>query len=804
MDAEESTSARVHVDSYTYKQLIILIHQFLAEENFEESLHLFEQESRIYFNLRYFGDVIVNGEWEKAENYLSAFTRTGDSFLSREIFHRMRKQKCLETMLRNNLAEAETFLQKDLSLLSASAADHYGEFTKVHFSGSIRNDEKLSWHISVHTRANLQSDLKKLIEENPIFQDKLSLPKLNASGLFSIMCLIHTCPEKETSIKEELIYLILQFLDEEKFMLTRHKLEQETKMFFNLNHFGKLIIDGEWYEAEKYLSAFTKLDDQYPLQRIFKIRDGRHLEAFDGKSDYLSNFTDPSSVRADLIDGRNQLISKYPILQYKVKFPCMNKSRLLTIIKQTMDWWFLHHTEARANPDNRTFSLATVPRVPYLCYGPSVPISSSSLETGESSSPWTCGSNDASCMTDANSGFSLKRTEKSELQVTKNCSSQKEMEIGSNDQIDQNCGVGIKSSTDIVEINEPSQCCMLVLPDDSLFARVARLNYTCSGDFILALAQNAVHKLWLLHDDKCLSGKALTDIQPSLHQPSNGQAMTNYASENQKDVDHCFALKDHHLLSASGGRISRYNLKTLETVDTFAVPPPVATYFIFLSQEIFAIAFDDSRILIYCTCTKKVKAELQGHQKTTCLAFSQSLNVLASSGTDAQLCVWDAAGWKKRASKTLYSLHTGQVPNPPVVNYIEFHKDQAHLLIVNERQIDIYEAPMLNHFMQRVLPESDPPITYATYSCDGQSIFVSFKNGCIKILSSEALEVRCRISLSAYAQPNPSLEVYPTVVAAHPYKPNQIALGLTDGRVVLLEPLASEGGWRKEGRTSCS
>ncbi|KAI9088300.1 hypothetical protein K1719_030021 [Acacia pycnantha] len=47
------------------------------------------------------------------------------------------------------------------------------------------------------------------------------------------------------SKQEELIYLILQFLDEEKFMLTRHKLEQETKMFFNLNHFGKLIIDGE-------------------------------------------------------------------------------------------------------------------------------------------------------------------------------------------------------------------------------------------------------------------------------------------------------------------------------------------------------------------------------------------------------------------------------------------------------------------------------------------------------------------------------------------------------------------------------
>ncbi|KAI9107070.1 hypothetical protein K1719_022598 [Acacia pycnantha] len=432
MDAEESSSAKVHVDSYTYRQLIILIHQFLAEENFEESLHLLEQESNIYFNLRYFGDTIIDGEWEKAENYLSAFARTGDSFLLSKIFHKMREQKCRETMhrLRNNHAEAETFLQKDLSLLSASASDYYEEFSKVHFSGSTRNDEKLSWQVNiVDTRANLQSDLNKLIEENPTFRDILLLPKLNASGLFSIVRLIHPCTEKETSIKEELIYLILQFLDEEKFMLTRHKLEQETKMFFNLNHFGKLIIDGEWYEAEKYLSAFTKFDDQCPLQRIFKIQDGRRLEAFDGKSDYFPNFSDPSSIRAVLLDGRNLLISKYPILQDKVKFPCMNKSRLLTIIKQTMDWWVLHYTEARANPNNRTFSLDTVPREPYLFYGPSVPMSSSSLEIGESSTPWNCGSTDISCMTDANSGVGLKRTKKSELQVTENCSSQKEMEM---------------------------------------------------------------------------------------------------------------------------------------------------------------------------------------------------------------------------------------------------------------------------------------------------------------------------------------------------------------------------------------
>jgi len=40
-----------------------------------------------------------------------------------------------------------------------------------------------------------------------------------------------------------------------------------------------------------------------------------------------------------------------------------------------------------------------------------------------------------------------------------------------------------------------------------------------------------------------------------------------------------------------------------------------------------------------------------------------------------------------------------------------------------------------------------------------------------------------------------SSEVYPIVIAAHPFLPNNIALGLTDGRVHVLEPLESEGEW---------
>ena len=40
-----------------------------------------------------------------------------------------------------------------------------------------------------------------------------------------------------------------------------------------------------------------------------------------------------------------------------------------------------------------------------------------------------------------------------------------------------------------------------------------------------------------------------------------------------------------------------------------------------------------------------------------------------------------------------------------------------------------------------------------------------------------------------------SLRVHPLVIAAHPSEPNQFALGLSDGGVIVLEPSESEGKW---------
>ncbi|KAK4257416.1 hypothetical protein QN277_007009 [Acacia crassicarpa] len=353
----------------------------------------------------------------------------------------------------------------------------------------------------------------------------------------------------------------------------------------------------------------------------------------------------------------------------------------------------------------------------------------------------------------------------------------------------------------LTEITELSQCRALKLPDNLSPTRVSRLIYTNQGVAILALAANAVHKLWKWQkNDRNVSGKATTVVAPQLWQPSSGILMANDKSDtNPEEAVSCFALSknDSYVMSASGGKISLFNMMTFRTMTTFMPPPPAATFLAFHPQDnnIIAIGMEDSSIQIYNVRVDEVKTKIKGHQKRiTGLAFSHVLNVLVSSGADSQLCVWSTDGWEKQASKYL-QIPSGRTPAPLADTRVQFHQDQIHLLAVHETQIAIFEAPKLECLKQWVPREVSGPITHATYSCDSQSIYVSFEDGSVGVLTASNLRLRCRIHQTAYLHPNPSLRVHPLVIAAHPSEPNQFALGLTDGGVYVLEPLESEGRW---------
>lgn len=67
----------------------------------------------------------------------------------------------------------------------------------------------------------------------------------------------------------------------------------------------------------------------------------------------------------------------------------------------------------------------------------------------------------------------------------------------------------------------------------------------------------------------CLTIQATTTVAPQLWQPASGILMTNDISEtNIEEAVPCFALpkNDSYVMSASGGKISLFNMMTFKVV----------------------------------------------------------------------------------------------------------------------------------------------------------------------------------------------------------------------------------------------
>ncbi|XP_010921588.1 protein TPR1 isoform X1 [Elaeis guineensis] len=357
---------------------------------------------------------------------------------------------------------------------------------------------------------------------------------------------------------------------------------------------------------------------------------------------------------------------------------------------------------------------------------------------------------------------------------------------------------------ELAEILNPQQCRVVTMPESTDSAsKVARLLYTNSGVGLLALGSNAVQRLWKWsRSEQNPSGKATASVVPQHWQPNSGLLMTNDVSDtNPEEAVPCIALSknDSYVMSACGGKVSLFNMMTFKVMTTFMPPPPASTYLAFHPQDnnIIAIGMEDSTIHIYNVRVDEVKTKLKGHQKRiTGLAFSNNLNILVSSGADAQLSVWNTETWEKKKSVTI-QLPPGKAPAGDT--RVQFNSDQSRLLVAHETHLAIYDASKIERVHQWVPRESlSAPISYASYSCNSQLVYATFCDGNIGVFDADNLRLRCRIAPLAYMSPasaNSNPPVYPLVIAAHPQEPNQLAVGLTDGAVKVIEPSESEGKW---------
>jgi len=55
-------------------------------------------ESGLFFDMKYFEEMVLKGKWDEAENYLLGFTKVKDNDYSIKIYFEMRKQKYFEAL----------------------------------------------------------------------------------------------------------------------------------------------------------------------------------------------------------------------------------------------------------------------------------------------------------------------------------------------------------------------------------------------------------------------------------------------------------------------------------------------------------------------------------------------------------------------------------------------------------------------------------------------------------------------------------------------------------------------------------
>ncbi|TKY58121.1 Topless-related protein 1 [Spatholobus suberectus] len=324
-------------------------------------------------------------------------------------------------------------------------------------------------------------------------------------------------------------------------------------------------------------------------------------------------------------------------------------------------------------------------------------------------------------------------------------------------------------SKNLFDICTPSLCQSLQLPKHPEVKKIVRLAYNNAGNSILALASNGIHLVWLWPRTSFnLDGKASAQVCSQLWQPKDGlQFMINdLTTVKCGNPISCFALskKDGYVISTSGGMVSLFNMVTFKTLRTIMSPPPMVTCLAFYPEDnnIFGIGFDDSSIVIY-------------HVR------------------DHEIILWNTNGWEKLKER---HLQIEGNPVPVSETQIQFHPDQINFLVVHINHLAIYEATELGCVNQWV-PEVPVLISQATFSSDGHTVYSIFVDGTVAIFDASNFQLRCRVYPSSYLSSTSSLSIYPISIAAHPHKPTQFAVGLTDGSVYVFEPREPEGDWIK-------
>nr|GMD38815.1 topless-related protein 4 isoform X1 [Ipomoea batatas] len=168
--------------------LLHLVLQFLEKENYKETLHSLESESKVFFNLRYLEEKVTKGEWDELEKYMSGFIKFDDNLLSIRFYFEIRLQKYLEALDSGDKRNALKILRDELNVFANFNRLYFKETAYLMRLDNIREAPHLSNYVDAQTaRASLVNKLRRLIMQNPLLRDKLQFPTLPEGSLHTMI-----------------------------------------------------------------------------------------------------------------------------------------------------------------------------------------------------------------------------------------------------------------------------------------------------------------------------------------------------------------------------------------------------------------------------------------------------------------------------------------------------------------------------------------------------------------------------------------------------------------------------------------
>ncbi|KAL5559750.1 hypothetical protein UlMin_035961, partial [Ulmus minor] len=169
-------------------ELFFIIMKFLREEKYEESLHNLEKEWGMFFNWKHFEDLVVAGNWDEVESYLSAFTKVDENRYSMKMFFDIKKQKYLEALDRHDRHGALDILTKDLKVFESYNEEIFKEITNLITLQNFRENNKLAGYSDTNSaRGIVLGELKKLAVMNPSIRQKMEFPNIETSRLRTLL-----------------------------------------------------------------------------------------------------------------------------------------------------------------------------------------------------------------------------------------------------------------------------------------------------------------------------------------------------------------------------------------------------------------------------------------------------------------------------------------------------------------------------------------------------------------------------------------------------------------------------------------